>query len=94
LENSGNAGWLECNGTHQFLVYADDVNILGGSMHTINKNTESLVVVSKEIGLEVNDNKTKYVAVSREQNAGKCRNIKMIIVSLKGWKTSNIWEQT
>jgi hypothetical protein len=52
--------------------------MLGGSLHTINKNTEALVVFSKETGLEVNADKTKYVAVSREQNAGKCHNIKRI----------------
>jgi len=68
--------------------------ILGGSTHTINKHTKALVVFSKEIGLEVNADKTKYVAESREQNAGKCHNIKVIIFPLKGWKSSNIWEQT
>jgi len=48
---------LKLNGTHQFLVYADDVNILGGRVHTIKKNREALVVASKEIGLEVNADK-------------------------------------
>jgi hypothetical protein len=43
---------LKLNGTHQLLVYADDVNILGRSVHAIKKNTEALVVTSKEIGLE------------------------------------------
>jgi len=33
---------LKLNGTHQFLVYADGVNILGGSIHTIKKSTEAL----------------------------------------------------
>jgi len=44
---------LKLNGTHQLLVYVD-VNILGGSVHTVKENTEALVVVSKETGLEVN----------------------------------------
>jgi len=48
-----NQDGLKLNGTHQFLVYADDVNILGGSEHTRKKNTEVLVVASKETGLEV-----------------------------------------
>ena len=45
------------NGTHQLLVYADDVNILGGSVHTIKENAEALVIASKETGLEVNADK-------------------------------------
>jgi hypothetical protein len=44
---------LKLNGTHQLLVYADDVGILGGSIHTIRKNTQALVITSKEIGLKV-----------------------------------------
>jgi len=43
---------LKLNSTHQVLVYADDVNILGGSIRTIKKNAEALVVASKETGLE------------------------------------------
>jgi hypothetical protein len=49
------------NGTHKLLVYADDVNILDGSIHTIKKNTEALVVASKENGLEVNADRTMYI---------------------------------
>jgi hypothetical protein len=41
---------LKLNGTHQLLVYADDVNILGGSIHTIRKNTQALLIASKKIG--------------------------------------------
>ena len=48
---------MKLNDTHQFLVRADDVNILGGSIHAIMKNTEALVVASKEIGLEENAEK-------------------------------------
>jgi len=50
---------LKLNGTYQLLVYADDVNILGGSVHTIEEHAETLVVASKETGLEVNVDKTK-----------------------------------
>ena len=43
---------LKLNGTYQLLVYADDVNILGGSVHTVKKNAEALVVAGKKIRLE------------------------------------------
>jgi hypothetical protein len=59
---------LKLNGTHQLLVYADDVNILGGSIHTMRKNTEALVITSKEIGLEVNAEKTKYMVYPDDVN--------------------------
>jgi hypothetical protein len=68
---------LKLNGTHQLLVYADDVNILGGSLHNIKKNAEDLIIASKEIGLEVNAEKTKYMVISRNQNAGQNHNIKI-----------------
>jgi hypothetical protein len=45
---------LKVNGTCQLLVYADDVNILDGSVHTMRNNTGALVVASKESGLEIN----------------------------------------
>jgi len=61
---------LYFNGTHQLLVYADDVNILGGSTYVTRKNTEALMVVNKETGLLVNADKTKYMFTSRDQNAG------------------------
>jgi len=50
---------LKFNGIHQLLVYVDDANILGGSVHTIKENVEVLLVVTKEIGLEVKTDKTK-----------------------------------
>jgi hypothetical protein len=52
---------LKLNGTHQLLAYADDVNLLGDNIDTINKNTETLIDASKEVGLEVNIEKTKYM---------------------------------
>jgi len=51
---------LKLNGINQLLIYADDVNILGGSVHIIKENTEALIIASKETGLEVNADKTKY----------------------------------
>ena len=59
-----NQDGLKWNGTHQLLVYADDVNILGGSIHTIKKTSDTLVVASKETGLEINADKTKYMVMS------------------------------
>jgi hypothetical protein len=56
-----NQDGLKLNGTHQLLAYADDVNILVGSVHTVKENDEALLVTTKEIGLEVNADKTKYV---------------------------------
>jgi hypothetical protein len=56
-------------------IYADDVNTFGGSVHIINKNTETLVVIRKEIALKVNAEKTKYVVMFREENAGQNYNI-------------------
>jgi len=51
------------------LIYADDVNILEGSQYTIKKNTDALVIGSKEIGLEVNADKTRYMVISRDKDA-------------------------
>jgi len=59
-----NQDGLKLNDTQQLLVYADDVNILGGSIHTIKENAEALVVAIKETGLEVNADKTKYMVMS------------------------------
>jgi sorting nexin-29 len=63
--------------THQLLDYADDVNILGGSVHTIKENGEALVTASKENGLDVNADKTKYMAMSRDLNVGPSDSIKI-----------------
>jgi len=67
---------LKLNGTHQLLVYADDVNILGGSVYTTKKNREAIIVASKEIGLEINADKTKYMVMSENQKAGQIHYIK------------------
>jgi len=72
-----NQAGLLLNGTHQLLAYADDVNILGGSVHTVKENAEALVVATKEIGLEVNSDKMKYMVMSRDRNAGRGHSVKI-----------------
>ena len=65
-----NQDGLKLNGTHQLLAYADDVNLLGGRRHTLKENAEAFVAATREIGLEVSADKTKYMVMSRDQNAG------------------------
>jgi hypothetical protein len=49
------------------LVYADDVNMLGESVHTVKENAEALEVDSKEIGLEVNADKIRYMVRMQDE---------------------------
>jgi hypothetical protein len=62
---------LKLNGTHQLLAYGDDVNIVGG-------NTETLLDSSKEVGLEVNPEDTKYMLMSRSQKIGQKHSMKIV----------------
>ena len=62
---------MKLNGTHQLLALADDVNTLGGIVRTKKENAGALVVASKEIGLEVNADKTNYMVMSEDQKAGQ-----------------------
>ena len=66
-----NQDGLKLNGTHRLLAYANDVTILGGNIHPLKENTEALVAATREIGLEVSADKTKYMVMSRDQNAGR-----------------------
>jgi hypothetical protein len=66
---------MKLNGTHQLLIYADKVNLLGDNTDTKNKNKETLIDASKEVCLEVNVEKTKYMLVSRNQNAAQNQDI-------------------
>jgi hypothetical protein len=57
---------LKLNETHQILAYADDVNLLGDNIGITEKNTETLIDASKEVVLEINVQKTKYMSLSRQ----------------------------
>jgi hypothetical protein len=52
---------LKLVGTHQLLAYADDMNLLGDNIDTIKKNRETLIGASKDVGLEINAETTRYV---------------------------------
>ena len=68
---------MKLNGTHQLLAYADDVNLLGGRRRTLKENAEALVAATREIGLEVSVDKTKYMVMSRGQNAGRIQSVRI-----------------
>jgi hypothetical protein len=68
---------LKLNGTHQLMAYADDADLLGNNLHIAGNTPETFIGGSKEVGLEVNVEKTKYRLLSRHQSAGQDRDIKI-----------------
>ena len=64
---------------------------MGGSVHTIKKSTEALVVASKEIGLKANVDESKYMVMSRDQNAGQNHKKKRLIIHIWNGGTVEIF---
>jgi hypothetical protein len=84
---------LKKNATHQLLFYADDVNLLGDNIDTIKRNTQTLIDTSKGVGLEVNTKETKYMLLSRHQNARQNHDIKIANRCFKMWHSPDILER-
>jgi len=45
--------------------------VQGGNIHSLNENADALVDITREIGLEIIADKTKYMVMSGDQNAGR-----------------------
>jgi hypothetical protein len=83
---------LKLNGPHQLLVCAYDMNPHGDNIDTMKKDTETLIDASKDVGLKVNAEKTRYMLLSHHQNVGQNHDIKIANRSFKMWHSSNVCE--
>jgi len=84
---------LELNGLDQFLICADDVYPLGKNINTMKRNKEVLVDASKQVGLKVSAQKTKYMFMSHHQNARQSHNMNTAYKSFGNVTQSpNRWE--
>jgi hypothetical protein len=73
----GNKEGLELNRAHQLLVCADNDKLLGKDTNIIKKNTTALLNASKEVGIEVNTEKTKCMFIFHHQTTGQNHYIKV-----------------
>jgi hypothetical protein len=73
------------------------VSLLRDNINTIKKNTDTLIAAFEEAGLLVDAEKTKYMLLSRHQNAGQNHTIMVKIAKKKNpykiWHSSDIWEE-
>ena len=84
---------MKLNGTYQLLSYADDVNKLGGSIHTLKENAGILVAATKGIGLEVSADKLSTLSCLEIRIQDEITVRGLIIVLSRGWNILNTWEQ-
>jgi hypothetical protein len=72
------------NGSHQLLAYADNINKVRGNINTIQKNTKAVLDASRDVGLEVNPEKTKYMLMPRSHKPGQKHGIEIATRSFEG----------
>jgi hypothetical protein len=77
---------LKLNWTLQLLAYADDVNLLGDNLAATKRNRGRLFDVTKEVGSDLNAERTKCVLLSCHQN----HDIKIVSDHLKMCHSSDI----
>jgi hypothetical protein len=83
---------LKLNGIHELLVYADDIKILGDNIDAIKKSIETLTDRSKEVGLEINAEKTQCILLSCHQTADSNLYRKAANTFLEMQHSSHIWK--
>jgi hypothetical protein len=83
---------LKLNGTHQLLAYADDANLLVYNVDTVKKNTKTLLDTSKEAGIEISVEKTKYMLLSCHKYTFQDCDIKQQPGHFEMCHSLNIWE--
>jgi hypothetical protein len=65
--------------------------LLGNSINTITENRETLLEGSRNVGLEINAEKTKYMIMSHHLNSGQNQNTRIANESFENVHNSNTW---